>query len=226
MLTSISPPYTIASDVDELAPATEVEPGRLARPAPVSGGEDAEVRQQDSSGRSARSPRSTTENPPSGPITRIGIAARMPTAIAAFAGVSERRVDAAPDAAERQVPVAAHREHHPGRRALDRQGAHEDRREDHEQVHLTDGDPGRRSPALSVAWIVVGDREAERLALRDRRGRCPGWQRMTASRNTVPTIPEIADRPEDAARRLAAGVDASLRRTCRRCRSRRRRTGP
>ena len=62
------------------------------------------------------------------------MAARMPTAMAALAGVLKRRVDVAPRAAERQVPVAAHREHHPGRGALDRQGADEHRGEDDEQV--------------------------------------------------------------------------------------------
>ena len=58
--------------------------------------------------------------------------------MAALAGVWKRRVDLPPGAAERQVPVAAHREHHPGRRALDRQRADEDRREDHEEVDLAD----------------------------------------------------------------------------------------
>ena len=81
-----------------------------------------------------------TQKPPSGPITRIGIAARTPTAIAALAGVLKVRVDLAPERAAGQVPVAAHREHHPRRRALDRQRADEDRGEDDEQVDLADGD--------------------------------------------------------------------------------------
>ena len=53
---------------------------------------------------------------------------------------AEAGADVAPRPAAGQVPVPAHREHHPGRGALDRQRADEDRRQDDEEVDLADRD--------------------------------------------------------------------------------------
>ena len=71
------------------------------------------------------------------------MAARTPTAIAALAGVRKRVLTWPHARLPGQVPVAAHREHHPGRGALDRQRADEDRGEDDEEVDLADRDARR-----------------------------------------------------------------------------------
>ena len=210
-------------DVDELAPAPEAEPGALLRPATEARGEHAEVAQQvaqvDQAGRRDRdretAERADDQDRDGGQdADRDGRVGRGP----------ERRVDAAPQATERQVPVAAHREHHPGRGALDGQRADEDRREDHEQVDLADGDPGddlggqRRLDGR-------GDREPEGLTLGDGRRHVRDGQ---DDRDQEDRSHETGDRhrPEHAARRMTGGVDRLLAERARPCRSRRRRRAP
>ena len=144
------------------------------------------------------------------------MAARTPTAIAALAGVRKRVLTWPHAPAERQVPVPAHREHHPGRGALDRQRAHEDRRQDDEEVDLADRDAadelgvevrrdGRRDRELAGQAVGHGRRDVlERQDDRqqedhpDRRPRCstddstPRGAWRLASIVSSPNVPAVS----------------------------------
>ena len=136
------------------------------------------------------------------------MAARTPTAIAALAGVLKRRVDVAPGTAERQVPVAAHREHQAGRGALDGQRADEDRDEDDEQVELADGQAADESSLrFSLIVVAIGKPTARPSAIEA----AMSWNaRMTAEQEDRADEPGEPDRRQDAARRLPAGVERLL----------------
>src|SRR6266550_2984550 len=194
--------------VDQLAPSTEVEPGGRPGPAAEAGSEDADVAEQiaqvDQTRGSDREREATERtdhedrNGREDPDRDRGIRRRL-----------ERRVDPAPDRAEGQVAVAAHREHHPRRRALDRQGADEDRDEDDEEVDLADGD-ARPGDVVREGRLDGGrDREAAALTflhrVRDRGDRKDDGQQEDRADDA-----RDRDGPEDATRRLTPSIDGLL----------------
>ncbi len=129
-------------DVEDGAPAAQVEPGALVRPTAAAGGEDADVAEEVAEIRSSRSPRSRCRSPRRR-RSRPGVSQPARPRRSPHSPASEGLIHVTPHAAERQPPVASHGEHEPDGRALDRQRAHVDGDQDHDEVQVAERDRHR-----------------------------------------------------------------------------------